>query len=218
MNLPTLIEKSMQFERDEARADVYPMVVDWIERHSQSTTETIRGIATLLYVWNTRYYSSAKKGFSGAVETLQELFANPRFVELLSRFRGSRISTANLEPVEDALVNLYDLVDYYKGLGIAGTSKVLHLCEMDLFVMWDDKISRHYHKRHRELGLRHERGGGRCYAEFLREMRMQSTEVLSGTTEQIVLMQLKEMCGYRKTLAKALDEANFMTFTKRPRA
>ena len=63
MSHSLLLHLSWLYERDESRADVYPMVRYWIE-NNDSDSEKIRGIATLLYIWNAGYYSRARARFA----------------------------------------------------------------------------------------------------------------------------------------------------------
>jgi len=72
MKLSLLLHMSEKFEQEEARADVYPMVKYWVE-NNETDLEKIRGIATLLYIWNAGYYSRAGIGFQGARASQKKL-------------------------------------------------------------------------------------------------------------------------------------------------
>jgi hypothetical protein len=215
MDLQLLLKKSEEYESEEGRADVYPMVKHWIETHEGSDVDMIRAVATLLFVWNAGYYVRAGRGFPSAIQSLDKLFRNRLFRELLPTMMGFRISTADLDSLRDKIVRLYDCVDAHEGLGVAGSSKVLHLLQSELFIMWDDKICTYYHKGHRKRGMRHQRGGGNCYYEFLSEMQTHAQEMLKAVEERAVLEQIEKICGYPKTLTKALDEANYLIHTKK---
>jgi len=213
MDLKLLFDKSQQFEKEEARADVYPMVRNWIESHSESDVERTRGLATLLFVWNAGYYSRAGRGFPAAVKSVEALFKNRSFQGLFSAAKGFEIVSTDLLPSRKIIVDLYDCTDSHEGIGPTATSKILHLLQPDFFVMWDKKIYTHFHIDHRKRGLWHRRGGGECYFEFLREMQTEARQLTNQMTKEQIEARLTEMANYHKTLAKGLDEANYMLHT-----
>jgi hypothetical protein len=132
MKFALLLKKSQQFESDEGRADVYPMVKHWIQTHQGSEVDLVRAVATLLYIWNAGYYTRAGRGFRSAVESLQKLLSNKLFREFLPAVNGVRLATADLDKLRDKIVKLYDCVDAHEGFGVAGSSKAIHLLQSDL--------------------------------------------------------------------------------------
>ncbi len=99
------------------------------------------------------------------------------------------------------------------------TSKILHAIIPDLFVMWDDKIKKAI------IGVRGSGSGkdydGRCYVyEFLPSMQISAKQFLDsfvrehdGDYENASKQISKMADGY--TLAKLIDEINYLRFTKR---
>jgi len=99
------------------------------------------------------------------------------------------------------------------------TSKALHGILPELFVMWDDNIKKGI------LGLRGAASGrdydGTCYAEeFLPLMQSMASQLLAsyvqqnGGTPQEANAKISSMIG-GCTLAKLLDEFNYLKFTKK---
>lgn len=96
-------------------------------------------------------------------------------------------------------------------------SKILHAVLPDLFVMWDDKIKKGI------IGIRQSAReyDGRCYAyEFLPEMQRFAKQFLDsyiaekGGDYENASSHISQMTsGY--TLAKLIDEFNYLRFTKR---
>ena len=96
-------------------------------------------------------------------------------------------------------------------------SKLLHAILPNLFVMWDDKIKKGL------IGFRNSgrEYDGRCYAyEFLPSMQKSAKQFLDSYIQENgkdydnaskQISQLSE--GY--TLAKLIDELNYITFTKK---
>ena len=88
-----------------------------------------------------------------------------------------------------------------------GASKMLHIINPDLFVMWDRSIVEHY-------------GCGKfiLYADFLRKMQELAKQAVCEVMEQDESYSretaITSLTGCNYTLTKALDEYNFMKYTK----
>ena len=65
-------------------------------------------------------------------------------------------------------------------------------------------------EQHRKTGMRHQRGAGLCYHEFLCEMKREVEDLASRANLALVLDQLHRTCGFRKSITKALDEVKAM--------
>jgi len=101
-------------------------------------------------------------------------------------------------------------------IGPTAISKILHLLNPELFVMWDDRIRREkYHVRANENG----------YLDFLKAVKQDIEEAMddqarnSGTDKEEIIericrelpsKKLGQKCS-RKTLAKLIDEYNWMS-------
>ena len=94
-----------------------------------------------------------------------------------------------------------------------GASKLLHIINPDLFVMWDGAIRTGYICK---LGKTNE--GWIWYTEYLREMQ----QLAKCAVEQVRANEqhhsdegaIASLTGCKHSLAKALDEYNFMKYTK----
>ena len=94
------------------------------------------------------------------------------------------------------------------GHSVVGASKILHIINPDLFVMWDTAIIEKY-------------GCGEfiLYTDFLKKMQ----ELAKCAIEQVRENEqhysddnaIASLTGCKYTLAKALDEYNFMKYTKK---
>ena len=93
------------------------------------------------------------------------------------------------------------------GSSIVGASKILHVVNPDLFVMWDTAIIEKY-------------GCGEyiLYTDFLRKMQVLAKQAVCEVMEQEESHSretaIASLTGCKRTLAKALDEYNFMKYTK----
>jgi len=106
---------------------------------------------------------------------------------------------------------LYWKLSKYRSIGQTGASKVLHMMIPRLFVMWDDKIASAYHRLHAGHKVQEES----CYQQFMRTCNEIAAVILSGVTEEELSARHPSFkaFGFRKTLAKMLDECNYAEFT-----
>jgi hypothetical protein len=203
---------SEKFEQEEARADVYPMVKYWVENH-ETNLEKTRGIATLLYIWNTGYYGRAGIGFQGAVRNAEEVLGNKKFHELFNHLKHFNLLNINFDISNKEIVDIFQNARKSEGLGPTGVSKVLSILNPQLFVMWDKEICDHYHSLHRMRGQYHQKASGECYFEFLKDMQHEANEFITYSSKEEIENGLCEISGYNKPIAKALDEFNYMIYT-----
>lgn len=96
-----------------------------------------------------------------------------------------------------------------------GASKMLHIINPKLFVMWDGAIRSGYICKLKR-GL--EKENWIWYTEFLQEMQNLAKQAIREAMEQEKKhshdQAIELLTGCRHTLAKALDEYNFMKYTK----
>ena len=140
-----------------------------------------------------------------------------KFSEELSFLRNERlIDFGNLEDsVRSKIVSLYSELNNIPHFGPTATSKTIHVIYPDLFVMWDGAILKHYKKINPRVN-----GSGEGYVAFLSMMSQMGREVTAdfqnyypNSKPEIYLC---EKLGYklRKSLAKFIDEYNWITITK----
>lgn len=92
------------------------------------------------------------------------------------------------------------------GHSVVGASKILHIINPDLFVMWDTAIIEKY-------------GCGEfiLYMDFLRKMqglaKQAVAEVIDNENDHSCETAIASLAGCKHTLAKALDEYNYVNFT-----
>lgn len=113
---------------------------------------------------------------------------------------------SNLEVISKQIMDAYRLLSAKKLIKNTGASKVLHLLNPKLFVIWDNDIRQHYLSSH----TGHPIGSPECYFHFLRQMHDELEEVLRVEPKAPLLEDLYSIAGYAKTLPKALDEYNFV--------
>jgi hypothetical protein len=139
-------------------------------------------------------------------------------IQSFLRQEGSRIESlesktlGHLDLSDIQLVSeLYWKLSEYDSIGQTGASKALHMMMPRLFVMWDDNIASAYHRLHGG----HKVQEALCYQQFMRTSNEVAAAVLSKTSEEELSTKHPNFkaIGYKKTLAKMLDECNYAEFT-----
>ncbi|HIH09100.1 MAG TPA: hypothetical protein HA254_00350 [Candidatus Diapherotrites archaeon] len=141
----------------------------------------------ILATWNFATFRYAMKDFDikGFKQTIENE-CNPVFEKL----KGQKLETANFDLLKGDIVSLYNILSAIKGVKYTGASKLMHLKNPNLFVMWDGYIKKRY-------GFGN--GTAQDYVEFLKKMQSKFGQV--------------NWQGTGRTLAKAIDEYNYTTIT-----
>jgi hypothetical protein len=143
-------------------------------------------------------------------------FNLPAFEHVLSRLRRSLqplasydLMSIDLAKHQDTIVSSFDTLAAIKGIEYTGATKVLHLLNSRVFVMWDRFISGQYPKRYYE-GLGIVRSGFWPYRKFQSSGRGY-LDFLTACQERFRGLRSPDK---RKTLAKCIDEFNFGTISE----
>jgi len=196
--------------------------------------EKVEGILYLLKKWNPRVTGE------GAREDIRDALENEKTKDYLDKLSKKTILNFDRGDRKE-IVELFGIFREKNNIKITGASKALHLLNQELFVMWDADIRTAYHSLlHRPLNEQHLEGGRDCYFEFLLNCQEFCKEISDWKDPQapvnvLVSEHMKclensekmqktwgcyKKCGYRETLAKMIDEFNYITirhwFVKKP--
>lgn len=142
----------------------------------------------------------------------------------LQNLNGIHIETEtiDLNKLKPIIIEIYDeirgsLKDYR--FGPTAISKLLHIINPDLFVMWDGKIRDDYTKNKNSKI----RDSGEGYFTFLEEMRKIAKEIIddfrksksSLGADVASYLNDKLKVRYKQSLAKYMDEYNWLIITRR---
>lgn len=172
-----------------------------------------RVIKLFLIHWGSMARVVSRKGLKWIelAETLRNL--EKEFGEL--RKRKMLTVDFNDNTVASSIKTIYKKIRSYKYLGSpTTTSKILHLLNPEIFVMWDKAIFVSYHRRNNHIDYSPE-----GYLEFLKEMQKEITEAVYGykteTGKELneIERELRERYS-NKTLAKIIDESNWIRKNK----
>lgn len=150
------------------------------------------------------------EGFGKTINQLEPEFAKVRDKKFLQMTLAKHDSA---EPI----FKIYRALKEFPQLGGAtNISKVTHLLNPEIFVMWDGYIRSYYHKRNK---LVNEFPEG--YIEFLKELQKELKEAFadrqSKTGKNYDAIELELRAEFKnKTLARIVDEYNYQICTLSP--
>ncbi len=84
--------------------------------------------------------------------------------------KGERLERLNLNDAQlkEDIKSVFLEFSSKKSIEFTGASKILHISNPHVFMMWDASIRDAYHKLHSK---NHELGDGECYLEFLGSLK-----------------------------------------------
>jgi len=109
---------------------------------------------------------------------------NPVFDEL----KEEKIQLADFSKIGDKIKKLYNSISQIKGIEYTGGSKIMHLKLPELFVMWDTKIRKEYKVK----------TSAEDFLEFHKKIQQKFQDI--------------KWKSKKKTLAKAIDEYNYIEY------
>ena len=175
-----LNEKMKEFDEHENRANFYPMFMNLMNNGF-----IMEAYLMILSTWNIAYFQKTinkfdLNNFKNVVHGL-----SPYFEEV----KTETIESIEFQKYERQIKHIYDKLSEIVGVKYTGASKIMHLTNPNLYVMWDKYIR--------------DSNGYKCekaedYLSFLVEMQKEFGH-LKGNKN--------------KTLAKCIDEYNYVTIT-----
>jgi hypothetical protein len=181
MNIETLKKACEEYKNEEGRASFYDVALEIVDSHP------LQASIILLAVWNMnrfRFMASDSENLVALQEAIEE--CKP----LVDRLKGKDFKTVNFDEIKDTVMKIYSKLSKVMGVEYTGASKVMHLLNRELFVMWDTDTRKKY-------GFR--MADETDYFNFLKLMQEKVKDI--------------EWNMPNKTLAKAIDEYNQVNIT-----
>lgn len=165
---------------------------------------TVEAHLLILATWNFARFRYATRTFDleGYGKTVEQL------AKSLQALRGQELLKLTLAEHKQQIVEAFKTLAVIKGIEFTGAAKILHLMFPAVFVMWDRYISGQYSKKHystldvvRSNDWSYHRfpSSGEGYFDFLLSCQQRFKSVVSKDG--------------RKTVAKCIDEFNFVKIT-----
>lgn len=192
LNLETLKRVCKEYEVIEGRGGFYDLAMELLDVYS------LHSAIILLATWNTgrfRFFMSDQKNLKDLKKVLEK--NKPLFEKL----KDKDFRTVNFDEICNDVEEIYSSLSKVRGVEFTGASKVMHLFNRNLFVMWDTKIRKEYMKKkyEEEYKINIEGTSSRDFLNFQKLM-------------QAIFGRI-EWDNQNKTLPKAIDEYNYITIT-----
>jgi hypothetical protein len=184
----------------EGRGSFYNMAISLINNNFE-----MEAYFLILATWNSGCFSKVSGGFDiiGFKEKIEEL--NPYFDPL----RNEDFRTINFDKYEDNITKIFTTLSSIEGVKFTGASKIMHLKNRSVFVMWDGYIRREKAKKYYDKLEIVKKGDRKIkkyskdsegYFQFLKDMQERFKDINFQSNE--------------KTFAKAIDEFNYVNITR----
>lgn len=181
VNIETLKQKCEEFKRVEGRASFFDIAEEIVNEYP------LQASIIVLATWNVgrfRFMVSDNKNLVDLKNAIEE--CKPLF----EKIKDKDFRSTNFDEIKDVVKKIYYILSKVKGVEYTGASKIMHLFNKNLFVMWDSYIRDEY-----EYGTT---------AEDFSNFQMHMQKKFGGV----------EWNEPNKTLAKAVDEFNYVTITE----
>jgi len=177
MNIELLKKTCRQFEELEGRGSFYDIAIEIVDEHP------LQASIIILATWNVsrfRFMVSDNRNLANLVKGLEVC------APLFEGIKDETFQNTDFDEVKESVEKIYTTLSAVKGVEYTGASKVMHLLNRNLFVMWDAYIRGAY-----GLG-----NSGKDYVDFLKQMQQEFKSIIW------------DVPG--KTLTKAIDEFNYV--------
>lgn len=176
----TLKQKCEEFEMVEGRASFYDIASEIVNEYP------LQAFIIILATWNMgrfRFMASDSRNLIDLKNALE--YCEPLF----EKIKGKNLRSTKFNEIREIVEKIYNSFSEVKGVEYTGASKIMHLFNRDLFVMWDRYIRGKY--------------GYKTSAEDYLNFQKRMQDEFGGI----------EWNEPDKTLAKAVDEYNYVTVT-----
>lgn len=193
------IKATKEFGTIEKRGSFYNMAVGLINNNFE-----MEAYFLILATWNFARFRYAVNDFdiNGFEEKIKEL--NPHFDKL----KDEDFRTINFDKYKEVVENIFSTLSEIKGVEYTGASKIMHLKNRCVFVMWDgyikgEKPNRYYNEleivKNGDWEIKKYENYPEDYLQFLKDMQERFKDINFQSNE--------------KTFAKAIDEFNYVNIT-----
>jgi len=181
MNEETLRKTCEEYKRLEGRASYYDVAVEIAD------TYPLQASVIILAVWNVgrfRFYASDSQTLINLKKAIKKCKL------LFDRLKGKDFRTVDFDEIQGTVKEIYVTLSEVESVKYTGASKIMHLLDRDLFVMWDKDTREEYGYYIADED---------DYLNFLKEMQEKFRNVAWNMPN--------------KTFTKAIDEYNQVTIS-----
>lgn len=180
MDEETLKKVCDKFRKVEGPASFYDVALEIVDAHP------LQASIIILAVWNSGRYRFAASDIHNLVDLQRAIKESGHLFKKIER---KDFKTVDFDEIGDTVKEIYSMLSKVKGVEYTGASKVMHLLNRELFVMWDKYVRDEYVPD----------TTSEDYLKFLKEMQEKFKDVTCSMSN--------------RTFAKAIDEYNQVTIT-----
>ncbi|WP_456472867.1 hypothetical protein [Methanocaldococcus sp.] len=194
-----------RYELDDVIYEKIVKELDW----RTLTPRIAYNIVRFLELWRVRNPPREPRDIKKLVNVIKSNSVQ-RYLNIL---KGKSLTTLNIDKYKKPIEYLYTELQNIKGVGPTAVTKILHLLNPHVFVMWDEKIRTHY-------GIKNENPTSEDYIKFMKKMKCLALKFLKyyardNNIKNLEYAERKISKHHRnKPLSKLIDEYNWLTITK----
>jgi len=212
------LEYCKKFHEYEPRDIAYVVSRSIVSRDPNNMSFKLAGAKIIIISWNAAKFLRLSREVKAGLEN-DILDAYEKSEERLRELEGKRLELLDLADggVRDDIKYVFSEFSSKKSIGFTGASKILHIINPNVFMMWDASIRNAYHKLH-DKG--HKSDHPECYLEFLKQTQDIVRALLSKRTEEdlwndhltFLDKSFIEAFSFKENVLKMLDECNYVRF------
>jgi len=188
-----------EFDNIEKRGSFYNMAIDLIKNNFE-----MEAYFLILATWNFARFRYAINSFdiNGFKEEVRKLNLN------FDRLKNENFRTINFDKYKKDIEKIFATLSSIKGVEFTGTSKIMHLKNRSVFIIWDgyikgEKAKKYYKElkivKNGDWKIKKYQNNPENYFQFLKDMQERFKNINFQSNE--------------KTFAKAVDEFNYVNIT-----
>jgi hypothetical protein len=212
------LEYCKKFHEEELRDIAYVVSRNVVSRDPGNISFILAGAKVIIITWNVVRFQRLPKEVRDSLEK-DILEAYTRTKLRLEKLEGKRLENLNLDNGElgEIIKRIFLEFSSKRSIGFTGASKILHVLNPFVFMMWDNNIRSAYHKLHTG---NHKLGSPECYLEFLKQSQGIIKTILNKRSEDeiwsdhltFIDKDFMTAFSFRESMLKMLDECNYVRF------
>ncbi|MEM2777060.1 MAG: hypothetical protein QXU83_07340 [Candidatus Bathyarchaeia archaeon] len=215
---PAMFLKYCKKYHEEDPRDIAYIIIRNIIFKDPENLSYILAASKLIITWNTARHQRLPYEIRKSLEDdIIKAYEESR--RTLESFKNERLELLVLEDdlTKEKIKTAFFNFSSKKSIGSTGASKILHIINPHVFMMWDTNIRNSYHKLHKK---NHKTGDEECYFEFLKQcqeivraiLKQKSEEDLWKIHHNFLDKDFIEALSFKENILKMLDECNFVRF------
>jgi hypothetical protein len=217
-NPEKFLEYCKKFHEEELRDIAYVVSRNIISRDPSNISFILAGAKIIIITWNAVRFQRLPKEVRDNLENdILEAYMKTRLE--LEKLKGERLENLHLndDELKETIKRIFLEFSSKKSIEFTGASKILHVLNPFVFMMWDNSIRDAYHKLHTN---NHKSGSPECYLEFLKQSQEIIKTILCKRSEDdiwnahltFIDKDFMMTFSFRESMLKMLDECNYARF------